>query len=108
MAITYAGLYAYASIPTIKTDIINAEGSTQRVIRKATFTNNSGATVTVDLYIKPDGVNEIRIADTKVLVATETWSCPDAEGHILEAAGTMAVVASAANVELVISGFKVT
>ena len=108
MARTPTNLYAIASAPTSKTTVIAAEASTTRIIRKATFTNNTGSTVTVDLYITADGTNETQLADTKTLIDTEVWSCPDIEGHILTADGTVAVNTSAAGVDLVISGVKVT
>lgn len=108
MARTPANFYSNASIPAVKTEIISADANTVRIIRKATFTNNSGGTLTVDFYIDPTGAAEIQIADTKVLIDQETWSCPDIEGHILEAAGTVDVTASGAGIDLVISGINVT
>ena len=108
MATTLENGYANASIPIVKTEIIAAEPNTTRVIRKATFTNNSGGTLTVDLYIDPTGASEVQIADTKVLIDTETWTCPDIEGHVLEAAGTVDVTASGAGIDLVITVIRIT
>ena len=108
MARILDSLYSSASIPTTKTEIISAEASTYRLIRKATFTNNSGATVTIDLYMDPTGTAEVQIADTKTLIDGETWSCPDIEGHVLKPDGTIDVTGSAAGIDLVISGMKIT
>jgi hypothetical protein len=108
MARTPATLYSSASIAVAKTEVVEAESNTIRIIRRATFTNNSGGTLTVDLYIDPSGSVEVQVADTKVLIDRETWSCPDAEGHVLEAAGTIDVTASGAGIDLVITGIKVT
>lgn len=108
MASIASNLYASNSIPIVKTEIISAEASTRRIIRKATFTNYSGSSVTIDLYIQPDGSNEVQIVDTKTLVDQETWSCPDVESHVLEFLGTLDVKASSTNVALVVSGSKVS
>jgi hypothetical protein len=50
----------------------------------------------------------VQLADEKVLIDKQVWSCPDAEGHIMNASGTMAAEASGAGIDLVISGFKFT
>lgn len=107
MARSPASLYSSASIPTTKTEIVSAESNTKRIIRKATFTNNSGGALTVDFYFDPTGAAEVMLADAKSLADQEVWSCPDIEGHILEAAGTIDVTASGAGIDLVISGVKV-
>ena len=108
MATTPSTLYSNPSITAAKTEVVSAEASTKRVITKCTFTNNSGGTLTVDLYIDPTGASEVQLADTKVLIDTEVWSCPDIEGHVLEAAGTIDATASGAGIDLVISGYKIT
>jgi hypothetical protein len=101
-------LYASASIPTTKTEVISAEANTKRIIRKATFTNNSGGALTLDIYIDPTGSAEAQIADTKSLADQETWSCPDLEGHVLQASGTIDLGSSGAGIDCIISGIKVT
>lgn len=108
MARNPASLYSIASLPTTKTELISAETATKRIIRKATFTNNSGGTLTVNLYMDPTGAAEVQIVDTKALIDTESWDVPNIEGHVLEAAGTIDGDASGAGVDLVISGVKVT
>lgn len=108
MAITPASFYSTASAPTAKTEVVSAATATKRVIRKATFCNNSGSTLTFDLYIDPTGAQEVQIVDTKTLVDKETWSCPDAEGHVLNAAGTIDIAVSIAGLDVAISGINVT
>lgn len=108
MARTPSNLYASASAPATKTEIISAETATTRIIRKVTFCNNSGGTLTVDLYIDPDGATETQILDTHPLIDQEVWSCPDCEGHILNASGTMDINVSGAGLDVLISGIKVT
>ena len=108
MARSPSNLYASASITAAKTEVVAAETGTKRIIRKATFTNNTGGVLTVDLFIDPTGAAEVQVADTKSLADAETWSCPDAEGHVLEAAGTIDAGASGAGIDLVISGVKIT
>ena len=107
MAFNPSTLYSAASIPIAKTDVVVAETATKRIIRKATFTNISGGALTFDLYFDPTGGSEVQLLDTKSLADMETYSCPDIEGHVLEPGGTIALVASAANISCVISGTKV-
>ena len=94
--------YASNSIPTSKTEIIAASDK-KRIIRKATFTNTTGGVVVVDLYIDPTGSSEIHIVDTKSLADAETYTVPDIEGHVLEAAGTIDVTSDTASVGLIIT-----
>ena len=108
MAVTPVTLYSNPSLTVAKTEVVSALANTTRVIHKATFTNTSGSTQTIDLYIDPTGSSEVQIADTKVLIDQETWSCPDIEGHVLTPSGTIDVTPSAANVQLVISGRQIT
>lgn len=100
--------YSNASVPTTKTEIISAKTATTRLIHKCTFTNNSGGTLFVDLYIDPTGASEVQLVDQKRLVDQETWSCPDIEGHVLTASGTVDVTASGTGIDLVISVIEVT
>ena len=108
MARTLKNLYASNSLTASKTEVVAAVTGTKRYLKKATFTNNTGSTVSVDLYIDPDGATEIQLVDTKYLIDTETWSVPGFEGHVLEAAGTIDVTASATGVDLVITGIEIT
>lgn len=108
MARTPSPLYSVASVPTSKTEVISAETATTRILRKITFINTSGATLTVDLYLDPTGAVEVQLLDTKAIQDQETWSTPDGEGHILNASGTMDVQASGAGLEMIVSGIKVT
>ena len=108
MASIASNLYATASVPIVRTEVISAEASTRRIIRKVTLTNISGFTRTVDIYIQPDGSNDVQIVDTHTLVDQETWSSPDLESHVLEFTGTLDVAASGTGVTMVVSGSKVT
>jgi hypothetical protein len=108
MATTPVNLYTSSSIAVSKTEIVSAASNTKRIIRKATFVNNNASAVTVDLYIKPDGSNEEHIVHTKIIAPYETYSVPDIEGHVLEAAGTISATASTTNIELNISGYNIT
>lgn len=108
MAFTYLNLYASDSIPIVKTEVISAAANTKRIIRKATFCNNSGGTLTFSVYIDPTGTQEVQIVDTKVLIDQETYSVPDLEGHVLEASGTLDLIASGAGIDCVITGNNIT
>lgn len=108
MSRTPSVLYAKASITQAKTVVIAAEASTKRIIRKATFHNRSGGALTIDFYCSADGTNEVRVENTRILSDKETYSVPDIEGHILEAAGTISAACSGANIDLLISGTKYT
>lgn len=81
---------AYYTVPIGKTT----------VIQKISFTNITNDIVKVTLYrVAPGaspGLTNI-IADEKALDAKETWSCPDIEGKILPAAGSIQAKADAIN-----------
>lgn len=100
--------YSTASGPTVKTEVVSAVAATTRIIRKATFTNNTGGTLLVDLYIDPTGSQEVQLADQHTIIDQETWSCPDIEGHILSPSGTIDITISGAGMDIVISGVNVT
>lgn len=67
-------------------------------LEKITFCNNDTVARSVLLYLVPTGgaagyINQIEKA--KVLQPGETWSSPNAAGHLLEAGGTIQVTPSA-------------
>jgi hypothetical protein len=71
--------------------------STTTRITKATFCNDHTAVVTVTINLVPSGGSAAygnRITKTKNLSPGETWSCPDVEGHHLEAGGFISMLAS--------------
>lgn len=75
-----------------------APANTKTVIKRLTFCNTSANAVTVTLYLVPSAGaagDANTIAKTKTMFGGETWSCPDAEGHVLEAGGTIQALASA-------------
>ena len=101
-------LYKDASLTVAKTEVISAEASTKRIIRKATFANTTAAALTIDIYIDPDGTEEVHIRTARTLAPYETWSCPDLEGEVLEAGGTLDLTPSGAGIACSIPGIKVT
>ena len=69
-------------------------------IHKLTFTNTQIAAVTVTAHLVPSGGTASDaniIADAHPIEANGTWSCPDAEGHIIEAGGSIQYKAGSVN-----------
>jgi hypothetical protein len=84
---------------------------TSCILRRLTFTNTSAGAVTVTLYLVPSGGSagdSTTLSKTKSLAAAESWSCPDAEGHVMAAGGTVqALASSATSITLIGSGTEV-
>jgi hypothetical protein len=100
-------LYHISSLAATKTDVIEAEIGATRVIRRATFTNTTSATITIDIYLDPQGTDELHIRVAKPIAPYQTWHCPELEGEVIEAAGTLALTASAVGVACSIPGVKI-
>ena len=89
-----------------------APASTKAIIKRATFCNNHNAAVTVTINLVPESGSAAygnQITKARSLAASETWSCADVEGHVLEAGGFISMVASVTEVIGVrISGIEVS
>jgi hypothetical protein len=89
-----------------------APANTKCVVKRLTFCNTSSDPVAATIYLVPSGgsaADSNTIAKTKTLYPAEAWSCPDAEGHVLEAGGTIQALASAAtSITIVGSGVEIT
>lgn len=73
--------------------------TTARIYRRLTFANTSGSTRIVTVWLVPSGAaaaTENKIVPGKALLPGETWSCPDIEGQVLSAGGTVQAAADAA------------
>ena len=88
-----------------------APAGTKAIIKKATFCNDHSGVVTVTINIVPSAGSAAygnRITKARALAAGETWSCPDVENHVMEAAGFISMVASVtAKIGCRISGFEI-
>jgi hypothetical protein len=86
--------------------------NTKCVIKRLTFCNTSSDPCAATIHLVTSGgsaVDSNTITKTKTLYPAETWSCPDAEGHVLEAGGTIQALASAAtSITIVGSGVEIT
>lgn len=82
------------------------------VVGKASFTNTSSGEVAVTAYIVPTGEtasDTYIIADARVLQVRQTWSCPDMEGQVINAGGTIQYFCNTPNaVTAIISGVEIT
>jgi hypothetical protein len=85
---------------------------TTAIIRKLTFVNTTGGAVTVTAHLIASGGSAgatNTIASAKSLAAGEAWSCSDAEGQVLEAAGFIQALASAnTSITIIGSGIEIT
>jgi hypothetical protein len=101
------GAYLTASVVTQYT----AGTGVRAIIKKVTFTNNHTSGVTVTMYfVKSGGVSgySYLIAKAHYIEAGQTWSCHDAENHILAPGDFIAMLASITSVVGVrVSGYEV-
>lgn len=104
-------IIAGAQIAAVATTYYTAPANTKCVVKRLTFCNTASDPRAVTLYLVPSASSAEdanTITKTKVLYPAETWSCPDAEGHIIEAGGTIqALCDDAAAVTLIGSGVEI-
>lgn len=112
MARTAKRLIAGSQLTTSAATYYTTPALTTTIIRKLSFTNTSGGAVTVTLHLITSGgsaSDSNKIAHVKSLASGETWSCADAEGQVLEAAGFIQALASAAtSITVIGSGIEIT
>lgn len=112
MARTAKRIIAGSQLTTSAATYYTTPALTTCAIRKLTFCNTTGGPVTVTAYLIPSGGTAgatNTIASAKSLAAGETWSCSDAEGQVLEAAGFIQALASAGtSITIIASGIEIT
>lgn len=112
MARTAKRLVAGSQLTTSAATYYTVPALTTCIVRKVSFTNTSGSAATVTLHLITSGgsaSDSNKIAHTKNLAAGETWSCPDAEGQVLEASGFIQALASAGtSITMIASGIEIT
>lgn len=112
MAIVFKNLVPGSQLTTATATYYTASNSTTGVIQNATVTNTSGGSQTYTAYIiigggSPSASNEVVAA--KAVAAGTTDVCPELEGKVIEALGTLRMVASANGaLTLMVSGIEVT
>jgi hypothetical protein len=88
-----------------------APANTKCVVKRLTFTNTDTVPRAITIHLVPSAgsaADANTITKTKTLYPAETWSCPDAEGHVLEAGGTVQALAdSATAVTIIGSGVEI-
>lgn len=89
-----------------------APANTRCVVKRLSFTNTTAPAVTVTVYLVASGGSPAAtniIASAHVVAGGETWDCASAEGHVIEAGGTIQALASAVTAITIIgSGVEVT
>jgi hypothetical protein len=112
MARTAKRLIAGSQLTTSAATYYTAPALTTTVIRKLIFVNTTGGAVTVTAHLIPSGGSASAsntIASAKSLAAGEAWSCSDAEGQVLEAAGFIQALASAGtSITVIASGIEIS
>lgn len=112
MTTVAAPLFDPVQLANTATTYYTGAEKTNTIIKKLTFTNTDTSNRTVTVYIVPSGGSAdatTTLISAKVLIPGETWECFEAEGHVIEPAGTLQMVASAATAITAIgSGVKIT
>ena len=103
-----AGSQLTASAATYYT----APTNTRCVIKRLSLTNTTAGAVTATIYLVPSGGSAgatNTLTSARTLAAGETWDCVSAEGHVLEAGGTVQALASAiTSITIIGSGVEIT
>lgn len=85
--------------------------NTKCVLKRITFCNTDTVPRAITIYLVPSAgsaADSNTITKTKTLYPNETWSCPDSEGHVIEAGGTVQAMADAATAITIIgSGVEI-
>jgi hypothetical protein len=89
-----------------------APANTKCVVRRLTLCNTSAGAVTATVHLVASGgsaSDSNMIVKAHSLAASETYDCVSAEGHVIEAGGTIqALAGSAASITIVGSGVEIT
>jgi hypothetical protein len=89
-----------------------APANTRCVVKRLSLTNTTLPAVTVTVHLVPSGgsaTDSNMIAKAHAIAGEETWDCVSAEGHVLEAGGSIQALASAAtSITIVGSGVEIT
>ena len=99
MAVTALDLVPSKAMENTQSTQYTAENATA-LIDKFTVTNVSGGIVTFSVNLVPSGEsagNSNLIIDEKSLAEAETYTCPEAVGHIITNGGFISTIASAAS-----------
>jgi len=76
-----------------------APANTKSIIKKLTFTNTTAGALTVTVYLVPSGGTASAtntLVSAQAIGAGECWECYQAAGQVLQAAGFIQALASAA------------
>lgn len=88
-----------AQVAASATAYYTAPTNTRSVIKKLTFTNTTAGALTVTVYLVPSGGTASAtntLVSARTIGAGETYECFEAQGQVLQAAGMLQALASAA------------
>lgn len=112
MATTNKRIIAGSQLTVSAATYYTAPDSTKCVIKRLTLVNTTAGAVTATVYLVVSGgtaSDANTITKTRTLAANETWDCASAEGHVIEAGGTIQALASAGtSITIIGSGVEVT
>ena len=111
MAVNVRNIIPSKQIEAIQTTQYTASNC-KCIIDKFTATNNSGANVSFTVNLIPPGSSVSlanRILALKTITPSETYTCPELVGQILEPGGIISTIAGAsAAITIMASGREVT
>ena len=88
-----------AQVAATATTYYTAPANTRSIIKKLTFTNTTAGALTVTVYLVPSGGTASAtntLVSAQSIGAGECWECYPAAGQVLQAAGFLQALASAA------------
>lgn len=112
MATTSRRIIAGSQLTTSAFAFYTARGDRRCVIKRLSLTNTSAGPVAATIYLVPSGASAAAyntITSARSLAAGETWDCMSAEGHVIEAGGSVQALASVgAAITIIGSGVEIT
>src|SRR5690242_6172848 len=110
MTTTFSRLIEGSLLTTSAVAYYTAPAGTSTVLKKVTFTNTSGDTATITVYLVRSGGStgaQCRLIDTRTLSSQETYDCIEAIWHILAPGDSLQAQASAGGaVNIIASGVE--
>lgn len=100
MSVTIKLLFQRKQLENVQTTQYTAPSGTKAVIDKFTVTNTSASVAYLSVNLVPYGASDNAsnlIVKTRAIAPSETYTCPELIGQVLEAGGAISTLASAAS-----------
>lgn len=112
MATSFKRMVPGSQLTNAAATYYTVSANTKAIIKRLSFCNTTANNRTVTAYLITSGGSAgatNTLVSARTIAAGETWSCPDAEGQVLEAGGFIQALADANSaITIIASGVEVT